>query len=106
MAFFPKPHPYQRARRHRISTQTPIVFVHGGRQTRGRLQVVSDTGGCAGIDSHLALATLVHLQVHTPAGTISAVAEMLRPVDASRQPFRFLAMDDLDLSRLQQLKAH
>lgn len=105
MAFFPKPHPYQRARRHRISAPTQIVFVHGGRQTRGRLQVVSDTGGCAGVESHLAPATLVHLQVSTPAGTISAIAEMLRPVDASRQPFRFLAMDDTDLSRLQQLVA-
>jgi len=105
MAFFPRPHPYQRARRHKVQNSVQIVFVHGGRQTRGRLQVVSDTGGCAGIESQLAPATLVHLQVRTSAGTVSAIAEMLRPVDASRQPFRFLAMDDADLSRLQQLVA-
>lgn len=103
MAFFPKPHPYQRAPRRKVFTPTQIVFVHGGRQTRGQLHVVSDTGGCAGVDSHLAPSTLVHLQVQSSAGTITAIAEMLRPVDASRQPFRFLAMDDQDLSLLKQL---
>ncbi len=77
--------------------------MHGGRQTRGKLYVVSDTGGCAGVESHLAPSTLVHLQVRTSAGPITAIAEMLRPLDASRQPFRFLAMDDADLSLLQQL---
>ncbi len=106
MAFFPKPHPYQRARRHKLSAPTQIVFVHGGHQTRGKLYVISDTGGCAGVESHLAPSTLVHLQVPTSAGTISAIAEMLRPLDASRQAFRFLAMDDADLSRLQDLVAH
>lgn len=83
-----------------------MVFVHGaGHQTRGRLQVFSDTGGCAGIESQLAPGTLAHLQVRTSAGTVSAIAEMLRPVDAARQPFRFIAMDETDFSRLKTLVA-
>ncbi len=106
MALFPKSHPSQRAPRHKIAIPTQVIFVYGdGAQARGRLHVVSQTGGCAGMETPLSPATLVSVQVHTAAGTINAVAEMLPPLDAARQPFRFLAMDEADSSRLERFVA-
>jgi hypothetical protein len=48
-------------------------------------------------------ATLVSVEMRTAVGPIKAVAEMLHPLDAARQPFRFLAMDETDRTRLQQM---
>ena len=104
MPHFPKTHPSQRAPRSRIAIPTQIVLVYDdGRRTQGRLQMVSETGGCAGLEAQLAPATLVSVEVKTAAGTITAIAEMLQPVDAGRQPFRFLAMDEVARTRLQEM---
>ena len=78
------------------------VVYDDGRQVRGTLQIVSDTGGCAGMEVLLQPSTLVSIQVRTSVGQINAVAEMLRPVGATKQAFRFIAMDEADRSRLKQ----
>lgn len=104
MPIFPKAHPYQRAPRSKVLIPTQIELVYeDGRRTRGRLQVVSETGGCAGLERQLAPATLVSVEMRTAEGPVSAIAEMLHPLDAGRQPFRFLAMDETDRSRLQNM---
>ncbi len=104
MAHFPKPHSCQRAPRARIAVPTQITLVYGdGRRTQGRLQAVSETGGCAGLEIQLPAATLVSVEMRTAAGPINAIAEMLQPLDAARQPFRFLAIDEPDRGRLQQI---
>ena len=103
MAHFPKPHSSQRAPRHHVPIATQIEIVYDdGRQVRGTLQVVSDTGGCAGIEALLRPATLVSIRVRTTAGPINAIAEMLRPLSATRQAFRFIAMDEADRTRLKR----
>ncbi len=103
MAFFPTPHTSVRAPRFRVATPTKIVFVYGhGSQADGRLETVSRTGGCAGMAAHLAPGALVHIQMRTGAGTITAVGEMLPPVKQGRQAFKFIAMDELDSTRLEQ----
>ncbi len=104
MPHFPKSHPYQRAPRSRVTIPTQITIVYGdGRRTQGRLHVISETGGCAGMEAQLPPTTLVSLEMRTTAGPVSAIAEMLQPLDAARQPFRFLAMDETDRSRLQDM---
>ena len=104
MAHFPKADPHQRAPRSKLSIPTQIVLTYDdGRRTLGRLQTVSETGGCAGLEAQLAPATLVSVEMRTTAGPITAIAEMLRPLDPTRQPFRFIAMDESDRGRLQQI---
>ncbi len=80
-----------------------MLVYDDGRRTQGRLQAVSETGGCAGLETQLAPATLVSIEMRTTAGPINAIAEMLQPMDAGRQPFRFIAMDEDDRGRLQQV---
>jgi hypothetical protein len=80
-----------------------VVVYEDGRRIQGRLQAISETGGCAGLEKQLAPATLVSLEMRTTAGPVTAIAEMLHPLDAGRQPFRFLAMDEADRSRLQDM---
>jgi hypothetical protein len=67
------------------------------------LHAVSETGGCAGLEAQLPPTTLVSIELHSAAGPITAIAEMLHPLDRARQPFRFLAMDEDDRSRLQRM---
>ena len=80
-----------------------MVVYDDGQRTQGRLHAISETGGCAGLEKQLAPATLVSVEMRTTAGPVKAVAEMLQPLDAGRQPFRFLAMDEADRSRLQNM---
>ena len=77
------------------------MYGHGS-QASGRLESVSRTGGCAGMDAHLNPGALVHIQLRTGAGTITAVAEMLPPFKAGKQAFKFIAMDEMDSTRLEQ----
>lgn len=76
------------------------MYGHGS-QTAGRLETVSRTGGCAGMEAQLAPGSLVHIQMRTGDGTITAVAEMLPPVKTGRQAFKFIAMDEMDSQRLE-----
>ncbi|HVP41790.1 MAG TPA: hypothetical protein VMS96_00060 [Terriglobales bacterium] len=67
------------------------------------MHTVSETGGCAGLEMQLPASTLVNIELRTSAGPVNAIAEMLQPLDAARQPFRFLAIDEDDRGRLQQM---
>ncbi len=103
MPYFPQPHPSQRAPRLRVCEHTNVLFVYGqGMQIRGRLYEISRTGGSAEMEVPLPPSTLVHLSVRTPSGKIDAIAEMLS-VTASRQAFRFIALDEPDRDQLHRL---
>jgi hypothetical protein len=107
MAYFPKPHSSQRARRFRVCESVPILFIHGeGMQIRGRLFDVSDTGGSAEMEFPLPPSTLVHMTLRTSRGPVAAVAEMLPALGGRRQPFRFIALDEGDRENLQRLVSH
>ena len=80
-----------------------MLVYDDGRRTQGRLQAISETGGCAGLEAQLPPATLVSIEMRTTAGPVTAIAEMLQPLDAGRQPFRFLAIDEADRRRLQRM---
>lgn len=104
MAYFPKPHPSQRARRQRVCDLMPVQFIYGdGQQIQGRLFEISNTGGSADMEIPLPDSTLVHLTLRSSNGPIAAVAEMLPVVTGRRQPFRFIALDERDREHLQQL---
>ena len=104
MAYFPKSHSSKRAPRCRVSEAMPILFSRDhGEQIRGRLCEISDTGGSAEMDSTLPASTLVSLTLRTAEGQIAAVAEMLPAVSTSRQPFRFIALDESDRANLVRL---
>ncbi len=103
MPYFPQPHSSQRARRFRVPDVTPLTVIFSdGMQISGQLEAVSTTGGSARLESLLPPSTLVHLTFRTPVGPISAVAEMLPPVDSERQAFRFIGLDEGDRARLLQ----
>ncbi len=103
MPYFPQPHSSHRARRMQVSDVTPLTIVFSdGMQIPGRLQSVSATGGSAQLESLLPPSTLVHLTFSTAVGPISAVAEMLEPLDSERQAFRFIGLDEGDRARLLQ----
>jgi hypothetical protein len=53
------------------------------------------------MEGQLSAGALVHIQLRTGEGTITAVAEMLPPVKTGRQAFKFIAMDEMDSQRLQ-----
>ncbi|MGI9103249.1 MAG: PilZ domain-containing protein [Terriglobales bacterium] len=104
MVYFPQPHATQRARRYRVSDSTPAQFIYeDGRQMQGRLYDVSLTGGSAVMDVPLPESMLVFLNLRTAAGPIAAVAEMLPALKGSRQPFKFIALDEADREKLQRL---
>ncbi len=104
MAYFPRPHPSQRAPRHRVGSPTAVLFVHGnGLQNSGRLFEVSQTGGSADMDLLLPPSTLVSLTIRSGNGPIAAIAEMLPGVGGNRQPFRFIALDEEDGEDLKRL---
>ncbi len=101
MAHFPQCHSSQRARRYRVSESIPVLFLYGeSLRMRGRLYEISCTGGSAEMDVPLPASTLVHLSVHASSGLIEAIAEMLPNVTVSRQPFRFIALDERDRDNL------
>ncbi len=107
MAYFPRPHPSQRARRHRVGGPVSVLFLYGeGYQNRGRLFEVSQTGGSADMDVLLPPATLVYLTIRTENGPIAAIAEMLPALGGNRQPFRFIALEERDSDGLRRLLAN
>ena len=67
---------------------------------RGRLQVVSVTGGLLCLSSPLELGSRVKLMFLTDAGTVLGTAEMLPSVSNTQQPFRFVTIDESHERRL------
>jgi hypothetical protein len=102
MMYFPPPQAPQRAPRTCFSETTPAVLrCRDGHRVRGKLQVVSLTGGLLRLPKPLGRGSRVKLMFLTSSGSVLGVAEMLTPVTWSLQPFKFVKLYDDDEIRLQ-----
>jgi hypothetical protein len=72
-----------------------------GRFKRGKLQVISITGGLLSLTKPLDFGSRVKLMFLSGTGTIFGQAEMLSPISWSLQPFKFLRLYEDDEERLQ-----
>ena len=102
MNALPQPMPDCRATRLKLAHITPAVLRFAdGRRTQGQLEVISLTGGILCLPKPVDPDSHVRLMFVTPAGSVLATAEILRPVSGTQQPFRFLALEQDDRRRLQ-----
>ena len=83
---------------------TPAVLrAQSGRRIRGKLHVISVTGGLLCLSTPLDQGSHVQLMFLTNAGTVLGTAEMLPSVSATLQPFRFVKVDQDDERRLREI---
>jgi hypothetical protein len=93
-----------RAPRLQFAQTTPAtVRVQNGRPVRGKLQVVSVTGGLLCLPSLLDKGSQVTVMFLTDAGLVLGIAEMLASISSTQQPFRFLRIDEDHQRRLREL---
>jgi len=93
--------PGERAPRARFWENTPAVLRSPRGFTRGKLQVISLTGGLLTLPKPLDHGTRVKLMFLTPKGSVFGAAEMLPQISWSLQPFKFTRLYDDDEGRLQ-----
>ncbi len=80
-----------------------VLRFQSGRPIRGKLQVISVTGGLLHVSSPLDRGTRVQLMFLTDAGTVQGTAEMLPSLSGTLQPFRFVVMEENHEHRLRDL---
>ena len=80
-----------------------VLRFQSGLRVRGKLQVISVTGGLLYLDSPLNQGTRVHLMFLTDAGTVLGTAEMLPSLSGTQQPFRFVTIDENNEHRLRDM---
>ncbi len=100
MAHFPQPHTRTRAPRVRIPADECIKFNLGKRKVSATLQRLSVTGGLARFHEDIGEQALAEIVLDTASGPVNALVELLKPLDSSSRPFRFVALDDSDFDRL------
>lgn len=107
MTHFPQPNSNKRATRVKFGGSIPAAIrseVSGA--VRAKLHVLSTTGGLFILAKPLEPGDFVQVTLQTSQGAIRGMAEILQPTRKSTsgclQPFRFVALDDEDHSRLRQ----
>ena len=101
MTYLPHSHTYWRSPRVRLADITPAVLrLADGRRHRGELETISLTGGLLSMPTMLDRGSRIKLMFLTPTGPVLGSAEMLSPVSTTRQPFRFVALEEGDQRRL------
>jgi hypothetical protein len=101
MTCLPHLHTYWRSPRVRLADITPAALrLADGRRQRGQLETISLTGGLLSMPDILDQGSRIRLMFLTPRGPVLASAEMLSPVSTTRQPFRFVALEEGDQRRL------
>jgi hypothetical protein len=107
MTYFPQPNPANRARRVRLPGSV-IVAVHskGSQPVRAKLHEVSATGGLMIVPKALEEGDFVEVAFQTSHGMVRGMAEVLAARSKSKsgclQPFRFVALEDDDQTRLRK----
>jgi hypothetical protein len=101
MTHFPQTHPQQRAQRIQFNSLiTALIQSDGGQRAKGRLYIVSMTGGLLRLAKALSDGDFVEVAFQTASGPVHGMAEMLPPTrratDGVMQPFRFIALGDDD----------
>lgn len=93
-----------RTPRVRVTDLTPVVLrLPDGGCHRGKLETVSLTGGLLTLPQILDQGLRINLMFVTRSGPVLGRAEMLNPVSTAQQPFRFVALERDDQSRLRTL---
>ena len=101
MTYLPHSLTYWRSPRVRLADITPAVLrLADGRRHRGQLETISLTGGLLSMPNMLDRGSRIKLMFLTATGPVLGSAEMLSPVSTTRQPFRFVALEEGDQQRL------
>ena len=94
-------HTNYRSPRLQLADVTPAVLrLPDGRRSRGKLETISLTGGLLSLSPMLDRGSRIRLMFLTRTGPVFGAAEMLSPISATRQPFRFVAIEQDDQQRL------
>jgi len=95
MNYHPQLHPDWRSPRVRLAEITPVVLrLPDGCCSRGNLETISLTGGLLSMSNVLNRSSRIKLMFLTQTGPVQGTAEMLNPLSTTRQPFRFVALDE------------
>jgi hypothetical protein len=98
----PQAKPVSRPPRLKLAGITPAVLrFEDGHRTHAQLEVISLTGGMLCLPKPVDPDSHVKLMFLTSAGSVLGTAEILKPVSYTQQPFRFVALEQDDRSRLQ-----
>jgi hypothetical protein len=101
MTYLPHSHTNWRSPRARLADITPAVLrLPDGCRHRGKLETISLTGGLLSMPNLLNRGSRIKLMFLTHTGPVLGAAEMLSPVSTTRQPFRFVALEEGDQGRL------
>jgi hypothetical protein len=105
MTHFPQPNPVNRAPRLKVGGSVIVAIRSEGTQPiRGKLHEVSATGGLLVLSKALEQGDFVEVAFQTSKGTVHGMAELLearcKSTSGCLQPFRFVALDDEDHTRL------
>jgi hypothetical protein len=105
MTHFPQPNSIKRATRVKLGGSVPVAIRSEGSGTvRAKLHVLSATGGLIVLAKPLEPGDFVAVTLQTSQGAVRGMAEILQPTRQSTsgclQPFRFVALDDEDHTRL------
>ena len=101
MTHLPHSHANWRSPRARLADITPAVLrLPDGCRHRGKLETISLTGGLLSMPNLLDRGSRIKLMFLTHTGPVLGAAEMLSPVSTTRQPFRFVALEEGDQGRL------
>lgn len=101
MNYLPQPQTNWRSPRVQLADITPAVLrLPDGRRHRGKLETLSLTGGLLSMSNMLDRGSRIKLMFLTQTGPVLGAAEMLSPVSTTRQPFRFVALEEGDQRRL------
>ena len=94
-------HANYRSPRLQLADITPAVLrLPDGSSSRGKLETISLTGGLLSLSPMLDRGSRIRLMFLTRMGPVLGAAEMLSPISATRQPFRFVAIEKDDQQRL------
>src|SRR5437764_10711632 len=98
MTHYPQCNSTHRATRIKVNTTPALVKLGDGHSAKGRLQVISATGGLLQLAAAISEGDFVEVAFQTQSGKINGMAEMLNPLSSTPgsvfQPFRFIALDD------------
>jgi len=101
MSNFPQTHYSQRPTRVRPAEFIPAVLrSDDGSCTSGELATFSLTGGLLSLPELLHQGARTKLMFLTQTGPVLGVAELLKPVSRTQQPFRFVLLHESDQRRL------
>jgi|SRR5215470_217368 len=88
--------------RMRLAQTQAVLRFASGERIKGRLQVISVTGGLLWLDTPLDLGSRANVMFLMDAGAVSGTAEMLKPLSGTQQAFRFVEIGKTERSRLEK----